>query len=332
MAVAAATLGLAAYAGVSAATPSPTTFYACMNTSTKVIPGSITTSSSLTCGKGMAVVSWNSVGPQGPQGIQGIQGPKGATGSPGAPGTPGSTGPTGATGAPATACQATDGSTTYADLQTAINDATSGDTIYVSGVCFGTFTVGASLTLAGVPSAVLSANGAGVTLTVTAGTVQIWNLVIAGGSNTNFGFGGGIVNDATLSLNGNTQVVRNVAYIAGGIYNHGTLTLNGDSQVAYNTAQHDRGGGIFNQSGTVTLNGNSQVYGNYSGGQGGGIFTNGALVLNAYASVVDNTAGGSGNQGGEGGGIFTYAAAGGSTTGATSTNVSGNSPDQLGQF
>ena len=98
-AMAAATLGLVAYAGISAATPSPTTFYACMNTSTKVIPGSITTSSSLTCGKGMAVVSWNSVGPQGPQGIQGIQGDTGSQGVPGTPGTPGTPGAPGAPGA-----------------------------------------------------------------------------------------------------------------------------------------------------------------------------------------------------------------------------------------
>jgi hypothetical protein len=102
-AVAISTIGLVAYAGIGAATPSPTTFYACM-VHTKIIPGSITTDSSLTCqghehggkegarwgGKGDGtVVSWNSVGPQGPTG---------STGAPGPAGPPGPTGPTGSHG------------------------------------------------------------------------------------------------------------------------------------------------------------------------------------------------------------------------------------------
>jgi hypothetical protein len=120
-AIAVATVGLAAYAGVSAATPSPTTFYACM-VHTKIIPGSITTDPSLTCGGGKwegkggdhaggkwggkgggkgdggTVVSWNSVGPQGPTGPMGAPGPTGATGATGATGSHGSSFITGSSG------------------------------------------------------------------------------------------------------------------------------------------------------------------------------------------------------------------------------------------
>jgi Collagen triple helix repeat (20 copies) len=109
-AIAAASVALVAYAGISAATPSPTTFYACMNKTKDVVPGSITTSSSLNCGGSQVVVSWNSVGPRGatgsqgpagpsgPKGPTGSQGPAGPTGPMGAPGSQGPAGPTGPTG------------------------------------------------------------------------------------------------------------------------------------------------------------------------------------------------------------------------------------------
>jgi hypothetical protein len=92
--VAATTLAFGAAAGISAATSSPTTFYACETPSGNV--HSIGTAPH-TCGH-QAVVTWNSVGPTGPQGPTGATGPRGATGATGPMGATGSAGATGATG------------------------------------------------------------------------------------------------------------------------------------------------------------------------------------------------------------------------------------------
>jgi len=104
VAVAAGALGLVVYSGISAATPGPTTFYACMGHDNHVEDISTTAPH---CAHGQVVVSWNAVGPQGPQGntgpqgpqgVQGSQGPIGNTGPQGTPGTPGTPGTKGDTG------------------------------------------------------------------------------------------------------------------------------------------------------------------------------------------------------------------------------------------
>lgn len=69
-AIAVATFGLAAYAGISAATSSPTTFHACLhNGSLSNVSGS-----SHTCKSGYKAVSWNAVGPTGSKGAPGAPG------------------------------------------------------------------------------------------------------------------------------------------------------------------------------------------------------------------------------------------------------------------
>jgi hypothetical protein len=75
-----------------AAPPStPSTFYACQNTGTKVIAGSITVNTPPTCGKNQALVQWNETGPAGATGASGTNGSDGATGPTGATGAPGLT-------------------------------------------------------------------------------------------------------------------------------------------------------------------------------------------------------------------------------------------------
>jgi hypothetical protein len=88
--VVASLLTVGVVAGISAATSgrSSTVFYAC-----KARNGAITkttTSSSLNCGRGKSVVTWNAEGPAGAQGAQGAPGARGPVGPPG-PAAPGNT-------------------------------------------------------------------------------------------------------------------------------------------------------------------------------------------------------------------------------------------------
>jgi predicted outer membrane repeat protein len=174
---------------------------------------------------------------------------------------------------------------TYTDLQTALNDATSGDTLQITGECTGNFSTGTNLTFMGMPNAVLNGNNSGTVLSVGSGaSVTITNLLITDGDS------GGIDNSGTVTLNGNTQVDNNTtSYFSGGIWNHSgaTLILNDNAQVNNNSAP--QGAGIYNQ-GTLTLDDDAQVDGN-TGGQGGGIYNNsGTVTLNGNAQVDHNSA------------------------------------------
>src|SRR5262249_52649276 len=64
-----------------------------------------------------------------------------------------------------------------------------------------------------------------------------------------YGYGGGILNSGTLTVNG-CLLSGNSGYYGGGIYNAGTLTVSG-STVTQNTARY-AGGGIYN-AGTLTV-------------------------------------------------------------------------------
>jgi hypothetical protein len=78
---------------VASGSTSPNVFYACQNTTSKVIGGSITVGVPPICAKGYVPVSWNQ------QGVAGATGATGATGPSGSDGSNGATGATGATGA-----------------------------------------------------------------------------------------------------------------------------------------------------------------------------------------------------------------------------------------
>jgi hypothetical protein len=244
-------------------------------------------------------------------------------------------------------------------LQTAINEAGSGNTLEVRGRCVGNFLINnKSLTVVGIathhyPVATLDGNASGSVVSLTfSGVVTLRDILITGGTAlgiyNNGGFvtlsgatrvegntgGGGIANiDGGVTLNDSARVNGNTASgsdfsIGGGIYNHrGLVTLNGSAQVNDNTAigapSFYGGGGIMNDQGVVTLNDSAQVNGNTTSGSGGGIYN----FPGAFGGVVtlNDSAQVNGNTAsGPGGGIYN---AGGTVTLNDSSTVSGNVPD-----
>jgi len=196
----------------------------------------------------------------------------------------------------------------------ALSQASSGDTIEVSGTIDDNVTVSKSVTISGAHALassppVVDGNNTGTVLTVDAGvTVTLDHLSIESGLHFN---DGGIFNGGTLTVNDSTiwdNFATGGSY-AGGIMNNNTLTVTG-STIADNMAGY--GGGLYN-AGVATVT-DSTISGNTAtgGGSGGGIFNNGTLTLTA-STISGNTATGAG------GGIQDV----GSVT-AASTIVAGN--------
>ena len=123
--------------------------------------------------------------------------------------------------------------------------------------------------------------------------------------------GGGIGNDGTLTIEGESTVSSNSAYDGGGIYNGGTLTIEGKSTISGNVA--DWGGGIYN-TGTLTITDESTVSGN-SAYDGGGILNYGTLTITGASTI-------SGNAANSGGGI--YISSTGTLTITGASTISGN--------
>jgi hypothetical protein len=138
-------------------------------------------------------------------------------------------------------------------------------------------------------------------------TLTVSNCTLSGNSAAQ---GGGINNDGTLTVSGCTLSsnggLGSISY-GGGIQNYGTLTVSG-SILSGNSAW--RGGGIWN-GGTLTVS-NSTLAGN-SGGSGGGILNDGALTVN-NSTLTGNSASYNG------GGIYND----GTLTVKNSSNISGN--------
>src|SRR4249919_3103303 len=145
-----------------------------------------------------------------------------------------------------------------ANLQAAINAAPKGAILDISGTCRGTFTVGKKLVLRGVAGAVLDAQGAGTTLTVSAGTVRVTKLTVTGGEGEDGG--GGIQNEGTLTLV-RVTVQANDNGDAGGILNDGTLLMQ-RSLVTHNFG--GAAGGVWNL-GTATIQHSSVTFSGESG-------------------------------------------------------------------
>jgi hypothetical protein len=190
-----------------------------------------------------------------------------------------------------------------ADLQQAIDDANSGDTIEVRGVCIGSFfVVEKEIALRGISTAArkkatLDGADAGPVLIVESGaTVKVRDLLIWHGSSSS---GGGIfINLATVILNGSTRVEHNVATVSGGGITNlgGTLTMNGSARVNLNDAPE--GAGVWNLSAFMTMNKTSRVNKNDASGDGGGVYIAGCVfTMNGAATITGNTAN-------DGGGIF----------------------------
>ena len=177
------------------------------------------------------------------------------------------------------------------NLQGIIDAADSGDTIRVTGVCVGTFSVDNDLRLMGeatpaVPVPTLDGDGATTVLRLSGGEkaeVVVANLTITNGSSRN---GGGVRNGAgTLVLRGSASVYGNTATsCGGGVSNRGTLRLTGASSVSGNSASHC-GGGIFNVRGVVKMYGTSSVVRN-TARRGGGIFNDRGIVRLKESSIV----------------------------------------------
>ena len=112
------------------------------------------------------------------------------------------------------------------NLQTAMNEASPGATLAISGICVGHFTIdGKALTLVrNGNTATLDGGQTGTVLTITDGAdVTLDQLTITHGATADAG--GGIYNGGTLTLNAGSSVIGNSAeFHGGGIYNFGILT------------------------------------------------------------------------------------------------------------
>ncbi len=234
----------------------------------------------------------------------------------------------------------------YFDLQDAVNAAAPGDTLKLSGTCYGDSTVDFNLTIAGAPSATLnganSSSAPGTVVTVGGGaSVAINHVTVSGGyaSGELHEAGGGIyVVNSSLTLTGAT-VSANVsassglfeapgAFGGGGIYNEGgSLTLN-RTKVTANTGL-GFGGGIYN-SGRLALTGstvsaNLVTYSNrgeLEATAGGGIFSSAQGQATLDESVVTQNRSGEGFGCNSAGGIY----AGGTLT-LTSSRVTNNTAE-----
>jgi hypothetical protein len=229
-----------------------------------------------------------------------------------------------------------------ANLQTAIDAATSGDTITFTGTCMGNFTIDSkTLTLQGSGDAIISAGGSGRPLTIHGPSTQVVtldDLLVTGGNvATAAAQGGGILADGgSLALN--RSVVRgNVAAASvdpaqgGGIYfspvlgGTQTLTLT-DSSVSDNTAITPStafGGGIEFASAEdaltllrSTVSGNT-VSGNGGSSLGGGISIEAGPLVATNSTISGNTAAAAGVAGSEGGGIDLITPEGATITSST---------------
>jgi hypothetical protein len=246
-------------------------------------------------------------------------------------------------------------------LATAIADAAAGDTIKISGTCFGNFAISKDLTLRGQGGKpTLDGAGTGRVLQITDGTTTIDGLTITHGiasddvgggihvngetagahvvnslvtGNSAGIFGGGIdVDLGTLTLV-NSTVSRNTSSSAAGIdTDFGTVTLirstvSGNVATGGGTctdADLSCAGGLWNFGGTVTLI-DSLVSGNTADNRGGGMVVQldqAVLTLSGSTRIV-------GNKASEfGGGIWIRDNPTISATADWTGAVTGNKPDQ----
>ncbi len=214
-------------------------------------------------------------------------------------------------------CQVRVGGTTYTTLQSAVDGASVGDRLKVTGSCIGLTTIDKDLTIAGANGAILDGAFAGPVLTIAAAgtdvdtSVLINNLTVTRGSTgisvggrkvtatlkdvdvTGNQFGAGVGLSGTLVLDGHTSVTGNA-----GTGIHGfilaRIILNGHSSV-----DHNGGPGIDGTDNqTVVLNDHSSIHHN----AGSGVSLEGfAVILNDHSSIHHNAGSGvfSGDEGDE---------------------------------
>lgn len=182
----------------------------------------------------------------------------------------------------------------FASLQAAVDAASAGDLLRVSGVCVGTTVVDRKLVIRGVTTdsarPVLDGGRAGRVLEIGAGvTVRLAGLIVRHGR-VSGDVGGGILSHGKLTLT-DVTVLSNRAPSGGGIYTTGELVLNGTTTIKHNRATVDDGGGIYVDGGSLTATGASAVHHNSAARGAGGIYGIGAvLTLEASTAVHHNRA------------------------------------------
>ena len=187
----------------------------------------------------------------------------------------------------------------------------------------GDLDINTDLTINGAGAATTTINGGALdrVFHVAGGaTVEINNVTITNGNVT--GEGGGILNDAVLTLTDTTVSGNTSDDRGGGISNwdfDSTLTLT-NSTISGNTASSE-GGGIFNYNGTLTLT-NSTISDNTATLNGGGIMSGAAV--GSVLTLTDTTVSGNTSTTAWAGGIFNNG-----TMTLTGSTISGNS-DSLG--
>lgn len=186
---------------------------------------------------------------------------------------------------------------TGAALQLAMDEATSGDRLEVSGVCRGNFKLRKHLRLVGRPTAAhprptLDANGHGHVL-VTQVDATIRSLRIQGGGAMS---GGGIVvRNGTLQLTGTTEVVGNRGGGGGGGILVGDESRSAQVRMGGHASVHGNrgrvGGGIsVSFTSSVRLQDHASIWGNVAD-VGGGIFSgDGGVIVRGHAWIHGNRA------------------------------------------
>jgi predicted outer membrane repeat protein len=188
----------------------------------------------------------------------------------------------------------------YKDLQLAINDAQSSDTLKIDGTCVGSFTVAVTLTLTGGEHAVLDGNKAATVLDLTGNgliTVTLEHLTIKHGAAAH---GAGINNIATLVLK-HVKVIKNIASAGGGAISNstssnvsfgpGSVTVI-ESELSHNSSSGN-GGAIETTGGSVTIF-QSDVTKNAADKLGGGVYSKNSTVIITQSEVEFNRANDSG--------------------------------------
>ncbi|HBB43219.1 MAG TPA: hypothetical protein DCZ74_06850, partial [Treponema sp.] len=187
-----------------------------------------------------------------------------------------------------------------------INKSTAEYTIHIIGTLTGAQTIdggylndkAAKLTIKGEESTgILSGNSSAVPLSITT-TVSIFikDLKITGGSGN---YGGGLVNQGTVTLQSGVEISGNSATSGGGISNSGTLTIESGVTISGNSATS--GGGISN-SGSLTIESGATINQNFAT-YGGGIYIN----SNNGCNVTINGGEIKGNSATDGGAIYNLA-------------------------
>lgn len=178
------------------------------------------------------------------------------------------------------------------NLQLALEQAERHDTLRVKGRCVGNFVARVGVRIIGdstprFPRPVFTADHHGHVL-VTYGETIVHDVIIKDGWAP---CGGGILNNARITLSGQTLVYGNRATSGAGICGRGQVILTGHTVVRGNVARSGGGGGIsVGYEGGLVMTGKSVVSGNRAI-NGGGIIGNISLIeIRQHAQVRGNLA------------------------------------------